>query len=108
MKLMPGPFKRWVPQLLDFSWYLSQHVYLKEITTVNVTFIIFEVIFPHWCAYAFVSEWSPYMCMDMFINMLAYNHAIKLVSTSAGMRLSTLDRWTIEINVGVWVDVGLI
>ena len=68
--------------------FLDVYIFLLEIATVDHLQHIHHIrCLPALMCLCFFSEWSPYM----FINLLPYYHAIKLVNTGANMCLSTLD-----------------
>ena len=66
--------------LICISLDMCMCVFLSEIATINHLQHICHVhCLPALIRLCFLSEWSPYT----FINMLAYNHTIKLINTSA-------------------------
>ena len=107
-----GPFKRRVPKLLnlinlkmvpnvkenqlilDISLDVCISLWMLLQSIVYSVFIMLVIFWHRDALTSFttpVSEWSPYT----FINVLASNHAIKLVNTGTSTCHSTLDRWTI-------------
>ena len=102
-----GLFKHRVPKLLNLK-NLTMMPNIKEISLFSILHLSFRYCYSRsFIAYLSrslssctgmhssfttpISVWSPYT----FINVLASNHAIKLVNTSTSTCHSTLDRWTI-------------
>ena len=89
-----------------FNISLNKWIFLSEVVTVNHLQRIRDIhclpALMHLRLYLWVES------IYNFMNVLAYNHAIELVKTSAGMYVSTSDRWTIEINAEVLIDFALV
>ena len=84
------PFSCSVSRILQ-DIFPEMCILLLDTTTVDCLQRIHHIfVFLHSVLMHFASEWSP--CSYTFINVLASNDAVKLISTSSGTCNSTLDR----------------